>query len=243
MFEWFIDYCIKVQDNLKENKTSYVPDPKEDALLHDIKNYPHAFVLACCMDRQIIAERAWRIPCVINGLCETFSISELASFPLEWYQKTFNDNKLHLHNNDMARVFYSAVQLINNKYNGDASKIWRGHPSSAKVVSRFLEFDGVGLKIAATAANILHRDLGIEYSDYTSIDVSPDIHISRLFSRIGLTSKNASRDEVVYKARALYPPYPGIIDAACWRTGREHCHPTNPDCKNCPISVNCPKII
>ena len=38
---------------------------KQDVLLNDLVNTPHAFVLACLMDKQIKAERAWAIPCII----------------------------------------------------------------------------------------------------------------------------------------------------------------------------------
>ena len=33
-----------------------------DSKINDIKNYPHLFVLACLMDRQVKAEKAWKIP-------------------------------------------------------------------------------------------------------------------------------------------------------------------------------------
>lgn len=33
-----------------------------DALLNDLEVHPHAFVLACVMDRQVRAEKAWLVP-------------------------------------------------------------------------------------------------------------------------------------------------------------------------------------
>ena len=47
----------------------------------------------------------------------------------------------------MAKNVYSAIQRIGDKYAGDASKIWKGMPSSAEVVYRFLEFISI-IKIA-----------------------------------------------------------------------------------------------
>lgn len=38
----------------------FVDDENQNKLLNDLNNYPHAFLLACIMDRQITAERAWQ---------------------------------------------------------------------------------------------------------------------------------------------------------------------------------------
>ena len=141
--------------------------------------------------------------------------------PLHWFVET------------MANHFHSAVQRIMNNYAGDASRIWSDKPSSAEVVYRFLEFDGVGPKIASMAANILARDFKIPFSDYYSIDISADVHVRRVFSRLGLCAADATVEQVIYKARALYPEYPGIMDLPCWNIGRNWCRPRNTLCGDC----------
>ncbi|MGE4385268.1 MAG: hypothetical protein AB7E39_05340 [Endomicrobiaceae bacterium] len=39
----------------------FIDDIPTNKILNDLENYPHMFVLACLMDRQIKAERAWAI--------------------------------------------------------------------------------------------------------------------------------------------------------------------------------------
>lgn len=240
---WLVKYSRKVNAELAAAEVRLIDDLACNALVVDIDRYPHAFVLACCMDRQVSSDRAWRIPSVIKGLYKEFTIDELSEVTLEDYKSFFREETLHRYNDTMAEVFYKAVHRIKDQYDGDASRIWQDRPSSAAVVYRFLQFDGVGVKIANMAANILARQFGIEFSDYYSIDVSPDVHVFRIFERTGLTEKDASRDEVIYKARELNPEFPGIIDAACWRIGRQFCHPSSPDCEHCPVSADCPKLI
>lgn len=222
-----------------------VSNEEKNNLVSDLKNYPHAFVLACAMDRQITAERAWSIPYEIKQILGDFSIEKLHSISLEEYKKIFNENKLHRFNDDMANVFYKAVNKIVNEYDGDASNIWNGNPSSATVVSRFLDFDGMGIKISTMATNILSRDFKVPLADYYSIDISPDVHVKRVFKRMGLIKKKDIQnvDKIIYKARSINPEFPGIIDLTCWKLGKDVCRPTNPKCNECVFKEQCPKII
>lgn len=222
-----------------------VTDKEKNKLVCDIANYPHAFVLACAMDRQITADRAWSIPYEIKQTLGTFSIDVLYNVPLNEFKRIFNEKKLHRFNDDMATVFYNAVHKIVEEYDGDASNIWKGNPSSATVVSRFLDFDGMGIKISTMATNILSRDFKIPLSDYYSIDISPDIHVKRLFKRMGLIKKKDINnvDKIIYKARSINPEFPGIIDLTCWKLGRSVCRPTSPKCNECILKDLCPKII
>ena len=217
----------------------FVEDENQNIFLNDLEKYPHAFVLACLMDKQINAERAWEIPYKVYKELGNFDINYLSSIPLEKYKKMFNDGSYHRFNDTVSKQFYDAINKIKEQYDGDASKIWANNPSSATVVSRFLEFDGMGIKIATMATNILARQFKIPMSDYYSIDISPDVHVQRILKRLGYLNENATIDQVIYKAREINPEFPGLIDFSCWKIGREFCHPTNPECESCPLKNEC----
>ena len=229
----------------KEDKAivHLVNDEKQNKFLNDLENYPHAFVLACLMDKKIKAERAWAIPYKIYKELKSFDIYKLKEKGKGYYKDLFNKNKFHIFNNDMAEVFYNGICRIIDKYEGKANKIWNDNPSSATVVYRFLEFDGCGIKIATMAANILARQFKIPMKDYYSIDISPDVHIRRVLYRLGFIEKNAKVERVIYKARELNPEYPGLIDYLCWEIGKNYCKPKFKDCKceNCFMNEVCPK--
>ncbi|NCB42698.1 MAG: iron-sulfur cluster loop [Clostridia bacterium] len=229
--------------NPERSSVHLVDDKTQNDFLNDLENVPQAYVLACLMDRQIKAERAWSIPSQIKNIIGSFDIEYLAAVTLNEYKNIFNDYSLHRFNDTMASVFYSAVHDIRTKYEGDASQIWSNNPSSAKVVYDFLQFKGCGTKIATMAANILARQFKIPFSDYYSIDISPDVHILRVMRRTGLVSNDADLDSVIYKARELNPEFPGIIDFSCWEIGRTWCRPSNPNCQECIIRTECNKLI
>lgn len=212
-----------------------------DALLNDLTNYPHAFVLACVMDRQIKAERAWLIPYLVKKEIGNFELKRLLELELDYLKHIFQANSFHRFNETMAELFYKAIHLIDKKYSGDASMIWKNNPSSAAVVRRFLEFNGVGIKIASMAANILSREFKIPMQDRLCIDISPDVQVKRVFIRLGFIAKDATNDQLIYTARELHPEYPGIFDLSAWEIGRNWCRPSNPDCQNCYLNDFCPK--
>lgn len=227
----------------KTEKVQLIDYDSKNELVSDLENYPHAFVLACIMDRQMTAERAWSIPYEIKNVIGTFDINDLKDISLKEYKSIFNNNKLHRYNDSMAVVFYNAVHKIVDEYNGDASNIWKDNPSSATVVSRFLDFDGVGVKIATMATNILSRVFKIKLSDYYSIDISPDVHVKRVFKRMGLVKDINNVDKIIYKAKSISPEFPGILDLTCWKLGKSVCRPNNPKCDVCLFKEECPKII
>jgi len=164
----------------------FTKDPEADHLLNNLTQMPHAFVLACIMDRQCKAERAWLIPYKFSLRAGGFEFERLLSCSEDYIDTIFKEGKFHRYNKNFAKYFYLAIQHIHRRYDGDASRIWMNNPQSATVVRRFLEFEGVGIKIATMAANILVRDFKIPMQDKICIDISPDVHVRRVFKRLGL---------------------------------------------------------
>jgi endonuclease III len=223
------------------NPTTFTGDPGADALLNNLRHYPHAFVIGCLMDRQWKSEKCWLVPFRFKERLGSFEFDDLKALSTIRVRSLFvRPPPLHRMKERMADVFYSAIQAIGEKYSGNASHIWKGRPTSATIVRRFLEFNGAGPKIATMAANILVRDFKIAVSDKYSIDLSADIQVRRTFERLGLIRKGASNEELLYTARELNPDYPGVFDLAAWEIGRKWCRPRTRLCDECYMKGLCP---
>lgn len=195
--------------------------PKAEEFLNDLEHFPHLFVLACVMDRQVRTGRAWAIPYQVGKVAGGFEFSRFAELTSGDLKALFAEKSLHRFNEVMAKNFYSAIQDIHLKYSDNAANLWSNRPKSALVVRLFLEFNGVGVKIANMAVNILARDFKVPMADYSSIDIAPDRRVRRFFTQHGLLKKEASNEELIYLAREIYPEYPGILDIAAWELGRK----------------------
>ena len=243
MFERLISAAsnYQSQDILYFDKEKVANERKKKAYYQ----FPHLFVLCCLMDKQIDAGRAWNIPFEVCEFLNLWKVDELCAVSEQEYTELFNQKKLHRFNNGMPRVFKSAIMRIADNYHGNAAEIWNGNPSSASVVYRFLEFEGCGIKIATMATNLLHKGLGVTYSDYSSIDISPDVHVIRVMKRLGLIPYGQIKEKelATYKAREINPSYPGLIDGFFWFLGTEYCRPSSPRCKECPIKDICIKAL
>ena len=211
-------------------RIEFTGDKMADDLLNDISNYPHAFVLACVMDRQINAKTAWLIPYKFSRELGGLQFNRLSQLDLDWIKSFFVNNHLHRFNVIMANNFYYAIKSIGEQYQGNAANIWTNSPKSATLVRNFLQFKGVGIKIATMAANILVRNFKIPVADRLCIDISPDVQVKRVFTRLGFIGKDADESELIYCARELNPEYPGVFDLSVWNIRKNWCRPTNRAC-------------
>lgn len=178
----------------------------------------------------------------ISKILQSYDFKAFLEKDINYYKKIFADKKLHRFNK-MYEYFYLAIEKIHYDYKDYAANIWNDNPKSATLIRRFLEFKGVGIKIASMAANTLVRDFKIKLQDYRYIDISPDVQVRRVFIRLGFIPNYASNEVLVYRAREFYPEYPGVFDFPLWEIGRDYCRPTNPKCNYCFLNIYCPKII
>jgi endonuclease III len=87
----------------------------------------------------------------------------------------------------------------------------------------------------------------VEFSDYSFIDIAPDVHTMRVFQRLGLTpyisDPEIVRIYIICRARELNPEFPGIVDGLCWEVGRNFCSPRKPKCGDCQFAGFCMKEV
>ena len=213
-----------------------------DALLNNIEQYPHFFVLGCIMNRQIPTERAWNIPCIISKNCGGPEFGNFLSLNITDLNLIFSEKRLHRFNEQMANNFHRAIQIIHTKYRDNAANIWLdGQHGCKEVIDRFAQFPGVGQKISTMATNILVREFKVPLSNVHEIDISVDSQIRKVFKRMGLVSVNASDQHIIEVARKIYPKYPGLADSVIWEIGRDWCKPDLSVCHKCYLNEYCPK--
>jgi len=226
-------------------------DSNTENLVRNIEEYPHAFILACLMDRGYDYKKVWSIPYVISTKVGSFDIKELNKLTLKEYEDIFNvsstsGEKLHRYPSKMAKCFKSAVKKIYNDphIDGNAANLWNDKPQSVVFIQRMLQFEGCGFKIANMTANLLYRYFGVEFEDYKNFDIAPDVHTVRVFRRLGLTddfgeNEEAAKIYTIIKAREINPVFPGILDSVVWETGNEYCSKNNPNCKKSRFNTFC----
>lgn len=243
-----INYLVKTGKksvSQGRRKINFTSDVGINKIMNDLDNHAHLFVLGMQMDRGIDAETAWTIPYRVSqelGL-KGYEFEDLRAPSIEDLVKVFITNQLHRYPAKMARIFHNSLNHIEKYYGGSANQIWADRPSSAALIKRFLQFDGMGLRLASRAANKLYRDFKVELSDSSSLDITPEFYIRRVFKRAGFIGRNASDEELIYCARELHLKYPAIFDKPCEDIATTVCMLENPVCQKCPLENSCMKFL
>ena len=144
---------------------------------------------------------------------------------------------LHRWITPLSEAVYLAMRAVQDTYEDDVRNLWNDCPAGAELQTRLKSFKGIGSKISALGTRQLALSFGVELADgLESIDVSPDVHVVRVFRRLKLTD-NDDPKSAIEAARRLSDE-PVTMDGA-WVVGMRWCHASRPRCGTCPLWLYC----
>ncbi|MDH5439888.1 MAG: hypothetical protein OEZ48_14200 [Candidatus Bathyarchaeota archaeon] len=208
-----------------------------------IEENPFAFALAAVLDRGTKSEIIWTVPYYLQKRMGTLDPGFLVNMPTEDLESIFRSLPAKpRYITDAPRTVKELSRIVVREHSGDVSEIWRNRTASY-VKATFQRIYGVGPGIASMIVLLLEKCFRIYFTDvdHRNMNVKPDVHIVRVFRRLGFISE-ATETEALRAARRLNPEYPGALDAPTWVIGKRWCA-FLPQCQKCPLSNVCPKIV
>jgi uncharacterized HhH-GPD family protein len=151
---------------------------------------PLALLIAMVLDQQVPLEKAFSSPQVLaERLGHEPTAHELAQFPPEELAAVFSERPaLHRFPKAMAARVQVMAQIIDDRYDGDAGRVWRGAATGGELLARLSELPGFGVYKAQILIALLGKQLGVrpegwreaagtygeEGSRYSVADISDD---------------------------------------------------------------------
>jgi len=204
---------------------------------------PYAFVLATCLDRGTRADIIWTIPYDLKSIMGHLDPGRIAQLSIVELAGVFRQlPRKPRYMNAAPRTVRDITRIVVDDFRGDASAIWRGR-SADEVMVTFRRVYGVGPGIASMAVIIIEKAFGPQFSseDHRFMDIKPDVQTKRVLYRLGVAPR-VEEQAAIHAARVIRPEFPGEIDSALWRIGRNWCFAVAPLCSTCPISDVCLKV-
>jgi len=216
----------------------------EEGAASVIEENPFAFALAAVLDRGTKSEIIWTIPYYLQKKIGSLTPQFFVEKSIEELETIFRSLPYKpRYITDAPRTVKELSQMVIREYNGDVKRIWQDK-TSTYVKATFQRLYGVGPGIASMIVLLLEKCFKIHFTDldHRTMDVKPDVHIVRVFHRLGFIS--VSHETAALKAaRNLNPEYPGALDAPAWVIGKKWCTSFAPQCPACPLDSFCPKNI
>ena len=233
--------ALRLQDiNAKHGQSEWEEPPKSVTQLID--SDPFAFLIAMSFDNGLEWRVVASIPFALHrmGFLDPKKLANMAEPELRTLLQELSV-KPRWGAAKGAKTLSAAAELVQDKYGGDASGIWR-NVSVLEAQRELRQIYGIGRNIANMITRILRDRYGYFVGEERLIDVKADRHLLRVFRRTGLISSE-SKEEAIRVARRLSPSYPAILDWGAWHVGRSWCHLSAPKCAQCLLDDVCPKHI
>lgn len=216
---------------------------------------PNAILFGAIFDYQIPWEKAWEAPLKLKerlGHLDPFKLAKMTNSQLLPYLQRGNlGPALHRFPPTLAKRLIFASQKLVQIYKGSASNIWANGTAAKLVMGRLEEFEGISQKISNMMGRLLGTYFGVFLTKWEEIDVAVDRHVARVFLRTGMVQRSRDakvpevREEIILRARALRPSFPGCLDDPAFDIGINWCTADEAYCDwtddPCPLAKYCPK--
>lgn len=117
-------------------------DPEADQFLRDD---PNAILMGILLDQQIRAEVAFSGPYKLKQRLGHLDMKKIAGMDPDEFKRVFSEKPaIHRFANMMAERVQNLARAISEKYDGDASKMWKGASDRKEVEKRAKELPGFG---------------------------------------------------------------------------------------------------
>ncbi|MDI6761615.1 MAG: hypothetical protein QME83_01165 [Thermodesulfobacteriota bacterium] len=214
----------------------------------------NSFLLGVMFDRNIDADKAWEAGKWINdSLGEPDDPSALWKALVKMDRKRllgflrygYGGKSFHRYYRTFADQLPRAAEHILKKYNGDVRQIWNSRRDVSGVREALEAIPGIGQALSRMAVLILARNYGLlgGRAALPQLDIKTDTLLMRVFRRSGLIPPRGTDQDAIETAQKLAPRFPAVLDGPAWEIGREWCYPRNPECKDCPLTKVCQKIL
>ncbi len=202
----------------------------------------NAFLIALIADQSVKVEVAWRLPYYFAQRLGHFDFEKiLKEESIDSLEQIIKEKPaLHRYPRKMAEYIWSAVEGTQKEYDGNIANLWLKNPDVCCVIEKFEKFKGISHKKAALGSLLLVRDFGVPLINLNFIDITYDLHVRRVFLRMGLV-QNDDFGEVTSVARLICEPFPGSLTLPFWVVGRDFCRPSEPNCDECYLRKFCEK--
>ena len=137
----------------------FTGDPEADRL---IAEDPFALLVGFVLDQQVTLQKAFSGPLEIRRRIGGLDARQIAGMDPEKLDAVFRERPaIHRFPGNMARRTQELAAYLVERYDGDASRIWRDAKDGADLHARLLDLPGFGPMKAGTLVAILGKRLGV----------------------------------------------------------------------------------
>jgi uncharacterized HhH-GPD family protein len=137
----------------------FTGDPDADRLLVED---PLALLIGFVLDQQVTLQKAFSGPLELSRRIGGLDARRIATMEPERLDAAFRERPaLHRFPGNMAKRTRELAAYLVERYDGDASRIWREAKNGADLHARLLDLPGFGPMKAGTLVAILGKRLGV----------------------------------------------------------------------------------